>query len=180
MWKLFGFLALLGAVLAPQMALAWEPSHIEDVTGHIEVEWSPQPEHLLEPGGWVKYTLAVENISPLTVTLEVLADSVYGPLAQWPDGNCSIPQTLSPAGTYTCAINVEVIGDPGTYEDVVTVEGTYWLKIPVYGTATAEVMISAVPPPAGRGMPAAVVTGGMAASGLGLLLAGALVRRRMA
>lgn len=180
MWKLLGFLALLGAALASRPAEARELCCSEEVTGYIEVQWTPRPEQLVEPGGWVEYTLAVENVSPLTVTLEVLQDTVYGPLAEWPDGNCSIPQTLSPAGTYTCAINVEVAGDPGTYEDIVTVEGTYWLKLPVYGAATAQVTIIALPPPAGRGMPAGVVASGMAAAGLGLLLMSAVLRRRTA
>ena len=179
-WKLLGFLALLVALLAPLSAEAREPGRSQEDTGHIEVEWSPEPEQLLEPGGWITYTLVVENISPLTVTLEVLQDSVYGSLTGWADGNCTMPQTLSPADIYTCAINVEVIADPGTYEDVVTVEGTYWLKVPVYGMAAAQVTIVTVPPPAGVGMPAGVVAGGMAVAGAGMLFTGALLRRRTA
>ena len=113
------------------------------------------------------------------MTLEGLVDSVYGPLEQ-AGGDCTLPQTLGPSGFYTCAINVEVIGDPGIHENTVTVWGTDWYKDPVSVTARAGVTIVGEPPETGVGMPAAVVTGGMAAVGLVLLLAGVLLRRRTA
>jgi hypothetical protein len=62
----------------------------------------------------------------------------------------------------------------------VTAWGTNWNKDPVSGAATAEVSIVGEPPESGVGMPAAVVSGGMAAAGVGLLLAGVLLRRRTA
>jgi hypothetical protein len=148
--------------------------------GLIQVEKTAQPERLLEPGGWVKFTFVVENTSPITVTLEELVDSVYGSLEQ-AGGDCALPQTLGPAEVYQCAISAEVTGDAGAvHTDAVTAWGTNWNKEPVSGVATAEVSIVGEPPESGVGMPAAVVSGGMAAAGVGLLLAGVLLRRRTA
>jgi len=64
--------------------------------------------------------------------------------------------------------------------DTVTVLGMGWHKDPVTGIATAEVRIVGAPPESGVGMPAAVVSGGMTAVGVGMLLAGAVLRRRTA
>jgi hypothetical protein len=144
--------------------------------GQIEVRKSAEPEQLLEPGGWVTYTFAVENTSQTTVIVEELDDSVYGPLEQ-ADGTCSLPQTLAPGETYTCTVNAEVIGEPGIYGNVVIVSGTDGNKNPVSGVDPAVVTIV---PDGGMGMHAAVVTGGMTTVGLTLLVAGALLRRRIA
>jgi hypothetical protein len=147
--------------------------------GGSPVQKIAQPEQLFEPGGWVTFTFVVENTSTVTMTLEGLDDSVYGPLQQ-AGGDCTLPQTLAPAAAYTCAINVEVTGQLGIHENIVSAWGTDWHKVPVSGTARAEVLIVGKPPPSGMGMPAAVITGGMAAIGSALLLAGMLLRRRTA
>jgi hypothetical protein len=148
--------------------------------GLIQVQKSAQPEQLLEPGGWVTYSIFVENTAGVTVTLESMVDSVYGPLEQ-AEGDCTLPQTLLPAETYTCAIHAAVSGNAGAVlVNTVTVLGMGWHKDPVTGIALAEVRIVGEPPASGMGMPAAVVTGGMAAVGVGLLLAGAILRRRTA
>ena len=143
------------------------------------VQKVPQPEQLFEPGGWVTFTFVVENASPVSMTLEGLVDSAYGPLEQ-AGGDCTLPQTLAPTAAYTCAINVEVTGEPGIHENTVTAWGTDWYKMPVTVTGGAEVLIVSKPPDSGMGMPAAVITGGMAAVGSALLLAGVLLRRRTA
>jgi len=154
--------------------------NVSVLPGLIQVEKTAQPAQLLEPGGWVTFTFVVENTSPITVTLEELVDSVYGPLEQ-AGGDCALPQTLGPAEVYQCAISAEVMGDAGAvHADAVTAWGTNWNKEPVSGAATAEVSIVGEPPESGVGMPAAVVSGGMAAAGVGLLLAGVLLRRRTA
>ena len=148
--------------------------------GLIQVQKSAEPEQLLEPGGWVTFTVAVENTAGVTVTLESMVDSVYGPLEQ-AAGDCTLPQTLFPADTFTCAIHAVVSGNAGAVlVDTVTVLGMGWHKDPVTGIATAEVRIVGAPPESGMGMPAAVVSGGMAAVGAGMLLAGAVLRRRTA
>ena len=148
--------------------------------GLVRVEKSAEPEQLLEPGGWVTMTFVVENTSAVTMTLEGLVDSVYGPLEQ-AGGDCTVPQTLGPGESYECAINVEVTGDEGSvHVDAVTAWGTNWNKDPVSGVAVAEVAIVGEPPESGVGMPAAVVSGGMAVVGMGLLAAGVLLRRRTA
>jgi hypothetical protein len=179
---LLGLLALSAAALVSQPASAREsrvgsaPGGVLQFPDQVEVHKIPEPAQLLEPGGWVTFTITVENVSPLTVTLEELVDSVYGPLQQ-ASGSCSVPQTLSPGATYICAINTQVMGGPGSYEDTVTIWGTDWHKNPVYGTAAATVTIIGQPPDTGRGFPAAVVAGGMMAAGIALLLAGGLLRR---
>jgi hypothetical protein len=148
-------------------------------SGRSQVQKIAQPEQLFEPGGWVTYTFVVENTSPVTMTLEGLVDSVYGPL-ELAGGDCTVPQTLVPAAAYTCAITVEVTGEPGIYENTVDAWGTDWHKRPVSETARAEVLIIGKPPDSGMGMSAAVITSGMALVGSALLLAGALLRRRTA
>jgi hypothetical protein len=144
-----------------------------------QVQKIAEPEQLLEPGGWVTYTFVVGNIAPITITVEGLADSVYGPLEQ-AGGDCTLPQTLSPGEAYTCSIHVEVIGEQGIHENTVAVWGTDWHKDPISVTASAQVLIVGEPPESGLGMPAAVITGTMAVAGSALLLAGALLRRRTA
>jgi hypothetical protein len=121
-------------------------ANVTVIPGAIQVQKSPQPAQILEPGGWVTFTFAVENTTRTTVTLDSMVDSVYGPLDQWADGNCSVPQTLGPAALYSCAITAEVTGDPGIYEDTVTVVGTDWYQGTVSGTATAEVLLVALAP----------------------------------
>jgi hypothetical protein len=181
-WMLFGLLALCAAALVSQPASARESGLSGDLGGalqfpdQVEVQKIPQPAQLPEPGGWVTFTIAVENVSPLTVTLEGLVDSVYGPLPQ-AGGNCSVPQTLSPGSTYECAFSAQVVGGPGIYEDTVTIWGTDWQKNPVDAIAVATVTITGQPPDTGVGAPAAVVVGGAMAMGIGLFLAGGLLRR---
>ena len=150
---------------------------IVGVSGDIQVQKSAQPEQLLEPGGPVEFTFVVENPSSSTVTLESLVDSVYGPLED-ADGDCAVPQTLGPLGSYTCAISAEVTGGLGTHENTVTASGTDSNGDPVSDTATAAVVIVAVPPETGIGMAPAVVVGATATGGLLLLLAGAALRRK--
>jgi hypothetical protein len=113
-----------------------------------------------------------------------IATRVYAPGAserlERPGGDCTLPQILSPAGVYTCAIHVEVIGEQGIYKNTVAVWGTDWHKDPISVTASAQVLILGEPPESGLGMPAAVITGAMTVAGSAVLLAGAFLRRRTA
>ena len=178
---------------APETCRYWtmDVTNVRVHPSRSQVQKIAQPEQLLEPGGWVTFTFAVENIAPITITLEGLVDSVYGPLEQ-AGGDCALPQTISPAGAYTCTIQVEVIGEQGVHENTVSAWGTDWYKDPISVTARAQVLIVGEPPEpveeppeiveeppeSGLGMPAAVITGGMAIAGSALLLAGALLRRK--
>ncbi len=146
--------------------------------GLLRVQKTAEPEELPEPGGWVTYTIVVENTSLDTVRLEELDDSIYGPLEQAEGSDCELPQTLDPGETYTCTLSAEVMGEAGSiFENVVIASGTAVNKNPVSGVDPAVVTIV---PDSGMGMPAAVVTGGMTTVGLTLLVAGALLRRRIA
>ncbi len=149
------------------------------VSGEIQVQKTAEPEQLFEPGGPVEFTFVVENPSLITVTVESLVDSVYGALEE-ASGDCVVPQTLGPLGSYTCAISEEVTGGPGTHENTVTASGTDWNGDPVSDTDTAAVTIVAEPPGTGMGVATAVMVGGMVAGGLVLLLAGAMLRRKTA
>jgi hypothetical protein len=114
--------------------------------GEIQLQKTAQPDELVEPGGWVTFTFALQNTSRVTVTIDSLVDSVYGPLQQWPGSTCSVPQTLGPAGFYACAIHAEVTGTLGVRQDTVTALGTSWYQEPVSNTATAEVLLVGLPP----------------------------------
>jgi hypothetical protein len=127
----------------------------------------------------VEFAFIVENPSSITITLESLVDSVYGPLEQ-ADGDCAVPQTLGPAGTYACSISAQVLGSPGIYENAVTASGVDWNQDPVSDTDTASVMIIMEPPNTGVGPATAAIVGAMAAGGLALLVAGAALQRKTA
>lgn len=121
-------------------------TNVAVIPGAIRVQKSPQPAQVIEPGGWVTFTFTVENTTRTTVTVDSMVDSVYGPLDLWPDGDCSVPQTLGPAALYSCAIHAEVTGDPGIYDDTVTASGRDWYQGVVSGTATAEVLLVGLAP----------------------------------
>jgi hypothetical protein len=147
--------------------------------GDIQVQKTAEPTQLTEPGGTVEFAFIVENPSSITITLESLVDSVYGPLEQ-ADGDCAVPQTLGPAGTYACSISAQVLGSPGIYENAVTASGVDWNQDPVSDTDTASVMIIMEPPNTGVGPATAAIVGAMAAGGLALLVAGAALQRKTA
>jgi hypothetical protein len=66
-------------------------------------------------GGSSTYTFTVNNLSPVSVTINALIDSIYGDLNS--QGNCAVPQNIAAGGSYTCSITEVVPGNPG---DVVT------------------------------------------------------------
>jgi hypothetical protein len=84
--------------------------NVNDVPSTIEVTKTASPTSLDEPGGSVTFTFLVENKSLVdTVTIASLVDSIYGDLHG--QGDCSMPQTIAPTGSYTCFVTLHVAGN---------------------------------------------------------------------
>ncbi len=92
---------------------------ITDVTPTIVVSKEAAPVSLPEPGGTFTFTVQVSNTSSETLTLESLVDDVFGNLDD--QGDCSLPQDIDAAGSYSCAFGGEVSGNAGLkHTDTVT------------------------------------------------------------
>jgi hypothetical protein len=83
----------------------------------VQVEVSPTPTTLDEPGGPVVYRVTVTNTSnPVDLTITSLTDSFYGNIAALPEPNtCDslIGVVLSPGESATCQFTVQFSGDAG-------------------------------------------------------------------
>jgi hypothetical protein len=116
----------------------------------ITVTKTANPTSVLEPGGDVTYTVSVHNNGTQAVqavTITSLSDDVYGDLNG--QGDCSVPQTIQPGGTYTCSFVGAVSGNNGdTITDEVCASGhdANTPQNPVGPTCdTADVTITNVP-----------------------------------
>ena len=97
---------------------------VTDVGSSIEVTKTAEPTSVVAPGGPVTFNVDVENTSPAdTVTIDSLVDDIHGDLDG--QGDCSVPQTLAPGGSYACSFTANVTGSAGEGEtDTVTAQGT--------------------------------------------------------
>ncbi len=97
---------------------------LTDVPSGMTVSKVAEPDTLAEPGGWVTFTVRVNNTSLVdTVTLNSLTDDVHGNLDD--QGTCSVPQTIAAGSSYECAFSGLVSGNAGYSEtDIVTAAGT--------------------------------------------------------
>ena len=115
----------------------------------LQVVKTATPTTVNEPGGNVQFDVAVTNtgIDPNNdVTLNTLDDSIYGDITQIQGDiistTCTVPQTITPGGTYTCAFTATVTGNGGDSEtDVVTASGVDDNGNPVSGEDDAVVDI---------------------------------------
>ena len=93
---------------------------VTDALPTATVTKTASPTSVQEPGGDVTFSVSIRNTSsgdPLT--LVSLIDDLHGNLDG--QGSCSIPQTLSPADTYSCSFVVTVSGNAGEQEvDTIT------------------------------------------------------------
>jgi hypothetical protein len=97
----------------------------------LQVVKTATPTTVDEPGGTVQFDVAVTNtgIDPNNdVTLDTLSDDIYGDITQVQGDilstTCSVPQTVTAGGTYTCSFNATVSGNGGdTQTDTVTGSG---------------------------------------------------------
>lgn len=121
---------------------------ILNVPSDIEMTKTASPEQIYEPGGNVTYTYTVTNTSQVdTVTLQTLYDDILGDLNG--QGTCEAPQTVLPAGSYSCALTTFVSGNGNTsVTNVATAQGMDDDNEPVSATSDATVNIENVPPAA--------------------------------
>ena len=120
----------------------------------LKVVKTATPTTVDEPGDTVQFDVAVTNtgIDPNNnVTLDSLSDDPYGDITQVQGDilstTCSVPQTITPGGTYTCSFNATVSGNGGESQtDVVTGSGEDDNGNPVSGEDDATVDIVDVLP----------------------------------
>ncbi len=123
---------------------------ITDVPPTILVTKTADPTEVLEPGGYVDFTITVKNTSgaydsPLTLT--DLDDSVFGDLLDNIDGECKdVSTSIAVGSTYTCIFKEYIEGDAGDDHDNTVVA---WAKddegTSVKGEESAHVDINNVP-----------------------------------
>jgi hypothetical protein len=98
---------------------------INDITlaRPIVVTKTADPIEVNAPGGDVTYTVTIENLSAVdTMFISSLIDDIYGDLNG--KGDCSVPQTIPPLGSYTCSFIEPVSGSGGdVITDIVTASG---------------------------------------------------------
>jgi hypothetical protein len=101
--------------------------NINDVTSSIELIKTAEPTSVEEPGGSVTYSFKITNTSTVDwVTINSLMDDILGDLTlNEPDyGNCSVPQSIAPLGSYTCWVKTEVTGNAfGSVTNTATASG---------------------------------------------------------
>ncbi len=114
-------------------------------SGAIRVTKTANPSSVSEPGGNVTFTIVVENPNAGgALILTDLTDSIYGSLHG--KGNCALPQSIPPAGSYTCQFTEHIAGNAGdTVTNVVTATGTDPNNNQVSDTDEATVTITDVP-----------------------------------
>ena len=92
---------------------------IVDVLPTITVDKTANPTSVDEPGGNVTFTVTVTNTSPESLDLTSLSDDIHGNLVG--QGDCTLPQTITAGGNYTCSFTAAVNGNGGDTEtDTVT------------------------------------------------------------
>lgn len=85
---------------------------VNDVASAIELLKTVSPEVLDEPGGSVTFSLTLNNLSAAdSVIINSLTDTVFGDLDG--AGDCSVPRTIQPGGSYSCSFTVDLEGEPG-------------------------------------------------------------------
>ncbi|HZR82167.1 MAG TPA: hypothetical protein VFD92_13815, partial [Candidatus Binatia bacterium] len=97
---------------------------ITDLPSAMTVVKTANPTQVDEPGGVVTFDVDVRNQSVAdAVTIHSLIDSIHGNLDG--QGTCSVPQTISPGGSYSCSFQATITGHGGYTEvDVVTAKAT--------------------------------------------------------
>jgi hypothetical protein len=126
---------------------------ITDVLPGISVTKTASPDNVLEPGALVTFTVTINNTSlassdPVTIdTLNDLRPSPGGTVSSLQGmGDCSIPQTISAGGSYSCSFDLLVSGNAGESEsDLVTASGSDDDGNAVSASDDATVTINDVP-----------------------------------
>ena len=121
---------------------------INDDVATISLTKTANPTSFNEPSEDVVYTFVINNLSTVdTVFIDSLTDTIYDNLNDW--GDCAVPQTLPPLGSYSCSFTVEVAGNAGdAILNVATAAGVDDDGKPVSASDNATVNIIDVPPAA--------------------------------
>lgn len=100
--------------------------------GEIEVTKTPSSS-VVESGQAVTFTVLVENVANVDVSIELIEDDVFGEIAPSKSAsvlstNCTVPQPLAAAGeagdSYSCTFTATVVGAAGSdHTNTVTVSG---------------------------------------------------------
>jgi hypothetical protein len=109
---------------------------------------APNPIDESPDGTEVTFTVVVENTSTVDdITIDSLIDTPYGDLDG--QGDCSLPQNVSPGGEYSCAFSITISGLGNTQAtDTVAASGTDDDNQAVMCGASATVNIADVAPSA--------------------------------
>ena len=113
--------------------------NVLNVPSSITVTKTPTPNRLPEPGGTVSYAVVVRNTSTVdAVTISSLVDNKFGSLNG--KGNCTIPQTIVPGGSYSCSFSAALAGNAGgSHVNTVTASGLDDDNDPVSDSGSATV-----------------------------------------
>jgi hypothetical protein len=99
---------------------------LTDVLPEISVIKTANPTALDLPGGDVTFSVTVSNEAPEAITINALADDVFGPLDG--QGSCQVPFDLAPEGepgdSYACSFIGAVTGPAGVFTNTVTASGS--------------------------------------------------------
>jgi hypothetical protein len=118
----------------------------------ITVSKTALPTSTNEPGAAVQFSVSVTNDSPFAnVTISSLLDDIYGNITQVQGDisstNCSVPQDLGPAATYSCSFMAQVSGLGNTsHTNTVTAAGIDENQNPISESDDATVNILDVAP----------------------------------
>jgi hypothetical protein len=88
-----------------------------DELPEINVTKNADPTTVLDVGGVVTFTVVVQNIGPVTVSLTTLNDNRFGDLATTTNVStttCILPQVLAQLAAYTCSFQAFVTGNETT------------------------------------------------------------------
>jgi hypothetical protein len=122
----------------------------------ISASLSPQPATVAEPGGLVTYMVTVANPGSFPVTLSELSTDKYGNILDPTNNqvaagnNTCLPQTGLPTiqpfgGTFSCSFVAAASGQPSNYVVVLSARAKNLANTEVSATASATVVITAVP-----------------------------------
>lgn len=112
----------------------------------VEVTKTASPTSVTTPGGTVTFTTQVLNTSATeNLTVDSLVDDIYGDLNGL--GNCSTPQVIAPAATYSCSFPGAVAGtSAGLHRDTVELQGRDESGDPLADSDWAVVLILPIGP----------------------------------
>jgi hypothetical protein len=119
---------------------------INDLPSAIDVTKTASPETVLVPGSDVSFTVIIDNPSVGdSVEITTLVDDQFGSLNGL--GDCSVPQTILPEGSYSCSFTKFISLDDGEeHSNLVMASGTDDDGEDVEASGGTTVTGSSIPP----------------------------------